>query len=343
MDASDIRILSAGTALPGPAVDNATLARRFNMEPLWEQWIDVFIGTATRHLAVDLATGDIRSSLAELGELAARRALDGAGLQPSDVDVIVLGTATPDNLMPATVNLVADRLGVNHLPTYQLQSGCAGAVQALDVARQMLLGDRHSTALVIAGDVCAKHFDLTTDLKSLPPAELVNVVLFGDGAGAAVLTNEDVPGSTAIRHVINELCGLGRSPGQILEWYGLADRNSASSPVKEDYKAIEESVPTMAAEILESLLKATGWARADVDYIMPPQLSGKMTERIMAGLDLPHAAEVSCVAETGNTGNALPFLQLERVLSKMADGDRAVCVAVESSKWIKGGFALEHL
>src|SRR5262245_41344627 len=120
----DIRIRSAGSALPGPAIDNAALARRFGMEPLWEQWIDVFIGTATRHLAVDLATGEVRSSLAELGETAARRALAAAGLAPGDVDVVVLGTATPDKLMPATVNVIADRLGIDGIPTYQLQSGC---------------------------------------------------------------------------------------------------------------------------------------------------------------------------------------------------------------------------
>jgi 3-oxoacyl-[acyl-carrier-protein] synthase-3 len=342
MDAADVHILSVGTALPGPAVDNGMLARRFGMEPLWEQWIDIFIGTSTRHLAVDLESGEVRSSLAELGELAARRALATADLAPDDVDVVVLGTSTPDALMPATVNVVADALGINHVPTYQLQSGCAGAVQALDVGRRMLGGGaRH--ALVIAGDVCAKHYDLTADLKSLPPAELVNAVLFGDGAGAAVLTADAVTDSAAIRYVVNELCGLGRAPGQVVEWFGLADRDAARAPVKEDYKAIEESVPTMAREILTTMLDALGWAPTDVDFMLPPQLSGRMTEKIMAELDMPMAVEITCVSETGNTGNALPFLQLERALGKMSYGDRALAIAVESSKWIKAGFAIEKI
>jgi 3-oxoacyl-[acyl-carrier-protein] synthase-3 len=344
MNGAEIRILSVGTALPGPPVDNATLARRFGMEPLWEQWVDTFVGTSTRHLAVDLLTGEVRSSLTALGELASRRAMDSAGVAPSDIDLVVLGTANPDMLMPATVNMVADRLGIDGVPTFQLQSGCAGAFQALDVARKMLAaGDGPRTALVIAGDVCAKHFDLTVDLKTLPPAEMVNAVLFGDAAGAAVLTADPVDGSVVIRHVVNRVCGLGRDPGQIVEWFGMADRAAAKSAVREDYKAIEHSVPVMAAEILDELLTRVGWAPADVDFVLPPQLSGRMCERIMARLDLPHAVEISCVAETGNTGNALPFLQLERALDKMSDGDRVTGFAVESSKWIKGGFAMEKV
>jgi 3-oxoacyl-[acyl-carrier-protein] synthase-3 len=343
MDLPDVRILSIGTALPGPSVDNAALARRFGMEPLWEQWVDVFVGTTSRHLAVDLHSGEVRSSLAELAALAASRALAEAELEASDIDIVVLGTATPDLLMPATVNQVADRLRIDGIPTYQLQSGCAGAVQALDVARQLLLASGRRTALVIGGDVCAKHFDLRVDLHSLLPSELVNVVLFGDGAGAAVLSTEPLPGTTAIRYLINELHGLGREPGQMVEWFGLADRDSGRPAVREDYKAIEASVPVMAAEIVADLLRRTDWAPADVDYILPPQLSGQMTARIMAALGLPDSIEVSCVSETGNTGNALPFLQLERLLPKMTTGERALCVAVESSKWIKAGFALERI
>lgn len=340
MAGSDIRIRSAGSALPGVAIDNATLARRFGMEPLWEQWIDVFIGTATRHLAVDLETGEVRSSLAELGETAARRALAAGGLAPGEVDVLVLGTATPDKLMPATVNVIADRLGIDGIPTYQLQSGCCGAVQALDVARHLLLAGPHRTALVIGGDVCAKFFDLGADLRKLRPEELVNVVLFGDGAGAAVLSADPVPGA-AIRCVLNRLTGQGRPPGQILDWFGPADRDSGRPAVSEDYKAIEESVPLMAAEILKEVLDTVDWAKADLDFLLPPQLSGRMTERITQELAVD-AVPITCVGQTGNTGNALPFLQLELLLDRMAVGQRAVCVAIESSKWIKAGFALER-
>jgi 3-oxoacyl-[acyl-carrier-protein] synthase-3 len=343
MDPSQIRILSAGNALPGPPVTNADLGRQFGMDTLWEQWVDTFIGTRTRHLAVDLATGEIRCTLADLGHAAARDALESAGLGPSDIDLVVMGTATPDLLMPATVNVIADMLGIDGVPTFQLQSGCAGAFQALSVAQHMLLTGRYRNALVIGGDVIAKHYDLTVDLRSLPPAEMVNVALFGDGAGAVVLTTAPRPDTLAVRRVLTRLTGLNRPPGQVLEWFGPADHAPGRTGSREDYKAIESSVPGMATEILTELLDDLGWDKADVDYILPPQLSGRMTQRIMDLLDVPDMQEITCVNETGNNANALPFQQIERVLSRLNDGDRVVGIAIESSKWIRAGFALERI
>jgi 3-oxoacyl-[acyl-carrier-protein] synthase III len=342
MSGPEIHVLSVGTALPGAPVDNATLAARLGVPPVWREWVDSFIGTRTRHFAIDLETGERRCTLADLGETAAARALDAAGLRPGDVDLVVLGTASPDMLMPATVNVIADRLGIDNVPTYQLQSGCSGAVQALDVARTMLQAGRHRTALVLGGDNSAKHFDLNVDFAALDPAEQVNVVLFGDGAGAAVLSAGPATGSPVIRHALVKLAGLNRPPGQIVEWYGRGGPGPADGKaVVEDYKAIEESVPALAAEVLDELLDELGWKESDVDYLLPPQLSGRMTARITQALDVPGAIEVSCVADTGNTGNALPFFQLERTLPQMVAGDRAVGIAVESSKWIKAGFVLE--
>ncbi|GAA3301635.1 3-oxoacyl-ACP synthase III family protein [Dactylosporangium vinaceum] len=342
MDAADIHIRAVATALPGPGIDNATLAKRFGMPAAFEQWIDVFVGTRIRHFAVDLDTGEVRSSLADLAAEAGARALAAAGLEPSDVDLIVMATSSPDALMPATVNVVADRLGIDRISTYQLQSGCTGAVQALDVAAQLLRGGRHSVALVIGGDTCAKHLDVTVDGAALPPAEQINGVLFGDGAGAAVLTTRPSPGAPVLRHAFVELAGLGRAPGQIVNWTGRAARDTGEPIVSEDYKAIEESVPVLAAEALDRLLDELDWKETEVDYLLPPQLSGRMTEKITARLDAPHAREVSCVADIGNTGNALPFFQLELALPRMAAGDRAAGVAIESSKWIKAAYAVER-
>jgi 3-oxoacyl-[acyl-carrier-protein] synthase III len=343
MDDSDIRILAVGTMLPGPAVDNATLARRFNMGLTWEQWIDTFIGTRARHFAFDLDTGKIEYTLADLGEEAGSRALAAAGIAATDVDLIVMGTSSPDQLMPATVNMIADRLGINNVASYQLQSGCTGAVQALEVAHHALSTGRFRTALVIGGDSCAKHFDVDVDTRRMAPTHMVNGVLFGDGAGAAVLSREPVRSAPTIRHTIVRLCGLNRPPGQIVEWFGAAERDADRPSVIEDYQAIFDAVPVLAAETFRELLDDLGWEVGDTDYLLPPQLSGQMTERITEAMDAPDAHQISCVHEIGNTGNALPFFQLERLLPAMTSGDRAVAVAIESSKWIKAGFALEKV
>jgi 3-oxoacyl-[acyl-carrier-protein] synthase-3 len=343
MRSSEAHLLAVGTALPGPPLDNAALARRFGMDGLWEQWVDAFIGTRTRHLALDLASGHQSHTLADLGTIAGQRALAGAGTAPGEVDLVVLGTCTPDRLMPATVNIIADRLGIDGVSTYQLQSGCAGAVGALKLARDLLATGQYRTALVLGGDVVARFYDVEAELHGAPPTELVNYVLFGDGAGAAVLRTEPGPGSVVLRAVHSRLVGLGQEPGAVLEWFGVTDRESLRPAATEDYKAVEERVPVLAAEVLRELLGELDWKDHDLDYVLPPQLSGRMTERILDHLALPHSQPVSCVAEIGNNGNGLVFFQLERALDRMEFGERAVGIAIESSKWIKSGFALERV
>lgn len=343
MPEREVHLLAAGTELPGPAIDTAAVAARFGMPAVWEQWVEAFVGTRSRHLVTDLETGQVRHRLEDIAASAAARALKAADLAPADVDLMVLATSTPDQLMPATVSMVAERLGIDQVPAYQLQSGCTGAVQALEVARSLLVAGSGRTALVIGGDVCAKHLDLGMNLAELPPAQQVGVMLFGDGAGAALLGVEPTPSSAVLRSTLVRLVGLGRPPGHTVEWFGLADRHADGPAGHEDYAAIQELVPAMAAEVLGELLDGLGWGGEEVDYLLPPQLSGRMTEQIVAGLDAPGAHEVSCVARTGNTGNALPFFQLESVLPLMAEGDRAVGLSIESSKWIKAGFAVERL
>ncbi len=341
MPGQDVHIRSAAASLPGAPVDNAALARRFGMDELWEQWVEVFIGTRSRHLALDLESGRVTTTLAELAADAGGKALAAAGVSPGEVGAVVLATATPDQLMPATVNVVADRLGIDRVRSFQLQSGCSGAVQALDVARQILLAGQASTVLVLGGDVIARFYDVTRDLRSAAPAELVNYVLFGDAAGAAVLSTRPGPGSASVRALFTRLVGLGRAPGAVLEWFGPADRNSDRPAATEDYKAIEQHVPPMTEDVLRELLDELGWKDDDVDLVLPPQLSGRMTRLITGRLALPRAREISCVDEAGNCGNAIVLLQLERALSGLAEGERAVGVSIESSKWIKAGFALE--
>lgn len=338
----DIRLASAATALPGEAVGNAALARSLGMTPVFQEWIDRFVGTRSRYLAIDLGTGEVRCSLADLGVKAASQALADAGIGAGDIDLIIMATSMPDRLLPTTASEIASRLGVGPVPVHQLQSGCTGAVQALDLAHQALLGGAHRTALVLGGDVCAKQVDLRLDYSRLPPAEMVNAVLFGDCAGAAVLgSGSDFPASPVLRRVLVRLTGRNRPSAQVVEWFGPGDPDRERPPVWEDFKAIQDSVPVIAAEVLAELLRDEGWTPADVDYILPPQLSGTMTEIIARKLGLPTALEVSCVADTGNTANALPFTQLQMTLPGLVSGDRVIAISVESSKWIRAGFVLE--
>lgn len=331
-------IQSVGRALPGDAIDNATLAGRLGID---SAWIDNFIGTKTRHFSVDLKTGKQFTTLANIAAEASAQALERSGLGARDIDFVVMGTSTPDELMPATVNKVAEMLGIDQVPTYQLQSGCVGAVQALDVAALLLQRGQNRRGLVIGADTCTKHLLLDRDFAKLRSTEIVNYVLFGDGAGAVILAGEDTPNSIKIKHILNQLTGLGNKPGQILRWYGAADRHSTDDAVCEDYKAIENRVPALACEILYQVLESAEWSAGDLNYLLPPQLSACMTDRITKGLDVPHAQVLNCIADTGNNGNALPFFQLNMIHGRLKPGEKAVAICVEASKWIKGGLALE--
>lgn len=336
---SAVHIAATGTALPGDPVDNTVLGAMLGVS---KEWIDLFVGTRTRYFGWDPVTGEVRGSLADLCAEAGARAVHASGLDPADIEFVVLATATPDTLLPTTATEVADRLGLDHLPVYQIQAGCSGAVQALDLGRSLILGGRRA-GLIIGGDVTHRFLSPRRDTARIPTEELVNYVLFGDGAGAVVLTDEPEGERVAVRAVLNSWTGRGRPPGQLLDWYGTTDRDSQRPMLAEDYKAIEQHVPPIAAEILWELLGGLGWSLGEVGFLLPPQLSERMTARIVERLPDSSAEEISCVADTGNTGNALPFLQLDRLLPRFSVGDRALGLCVESSRWIRAGFALEKV
>ncbi|MDR7303669.1 3-oxoacyl-ACP synthase III family protein [Haloactinomyces albus] len=330
-------------------MDNSMLAEHFGMSSAWEQWLEMFIGTESRHFGFDVETGKRHHTLVDMGTEAGGKALEAAGTTPRDIDLIVMGTATPDQLMPATVNLIADRLGIDDVASFQLQSGCSGALQALDVAHQMLSTGRSRNALVLGAESVAKHYDTNMDFGNTDSSYAVNTLLFGDGAGAAVLSTDPVTEAAVLHPPLVRLVGMGHEPGQVVEWFGAGDRGlhdqqtGGHTAVTEDYRAIENRVPEMANEVLRQLLENLDWDETEFDYLLPPQLSGRMTKAIVDSLSVSDIREISRVREIGNTGNAAPFFQLERALPRMSRSDRAVCISIESSKWIKSGCAVEKV
>lgn len=335
-----VKLIGIGTSLPGNPVTNAKMEEVFGLR---EDWIDLMIGTKTRHFAVDIDEKVVKYDLSDLAYEAAHKAVLSAGISVENIDLVVMSTATPDHLMPATVNLVADRLGMNGVATYEVQAGCSGAIQGLDIAYRFLTTGMFTNALVIGGDVCNKYMSFHRDFKKMRSSELINLALFGDGAGAAILSTNDNCEGITIHHVVNRFEGLNRKPGQIMNWFGTQERPENAKKLqsaKEDYKAIERDVPVMAKEMLDELLEQLECSVEQVEHYLPPQLGGHMTDKIVQSLGLDSDKSINCVANTGNNGNALPYLQLERLFAQMQPGEKAVCVAIESSKWIKTGLAL---
>jgi 3-oxoacyl-[acyl-carrier-protein] synthase-3 len=178
-------IKGLGLCTPGKPVSNAALAQRFALN---EEWISLYLGNQSRYFATDLNSGVQHYSLMDIARQAAIAAIDNAQIDKSKIDFIILATATPDKLMPATVNEVAHDLEMFNIPTYQLQSGCCGAMQALNLANDLLSVGRYRYGLVIGADICNKFIDPLKDYSDSLASEIINFALFGDGAGAVVLT-----------------------------------------------------------------------------------------------------------------------------------------------------------
>jgi 3-oxoacyl-[acyl-carrier-protein] synthase III len=346
-----LRIIGLSEVLPGNPVTNRDMAERFGLH---EKWLDRMTGNKSRYFCEPDSADGVPKTTGDLATAAGRRALDAGGVPDSSLDFLVLATGSPDELMPTTVNVVADRLGLNDLPTLQLTSGCAGAMQALFTARA-LLGSGHRRGLVIGADSVVKLWPADRDVKRIGSGELANFALFGDGAGAAVVDADDDGPGLVVEHLFLRTVGKGRAPAQVVRWYGAdgapmitaPDGKQVREPMgHEDYKAIERHVPELAASVLQELSSATGWPIAEVEHILVPQLNGAMTEKIREYLAVRPDQAVSCVAETGNNGNALPFIQLNRAMRRLDEGNgaggRLLVSTVESSKWVIAGLALRH-
>jgi 3-oxoacyl-[acyl-carrier-protein] synthase-3 len=337
--------------LPGEPVTNRDMAERFGLH---EKWLDRMTGNRTRYFCEPDSPDGVPKNTGDLATAAGELALADAGLDASAIDFLILSTGSPDHLMPATVNLVADRLGLDDLPTFQLSAGCAGALQGLYTARAMLATGL-SRGLVIGADSVVKLWPQDRDVRRISSAELANFALFGDGAGAAVVDADDDGPGLLVDHILVRSVGKGRAPAQTVRWYGAdgapmitgPDGKQSREPMgQEDYKAIERHVPELAATVLQELSYASGWPVAEVEHVLTPQLNGVMADRIREYLGVRKDQAVPCVEDTGNSGNALPLIQLNRAYRKVRQGGvpdaRLLVTAIESSKWILTGLALRH-
>lgn len=332
-----IYIKGLGLCAPGKPVSNEALAQRFTLN---EEWISLYLGNRSRYFATDLYSGVQHYSLMDIARQAALAAMDNAQLDKGQIDFIILATATPDKLMPATVNEVAHDLEMFNIPTYQLQSGCCGAMQALHLANDLLSAGHYRYGLVIGADVCNKFIDPLKDYSETQASEIINFALFGDGAGALVLTANVGESLLAITHLQYQITECELPPGQIVNWQG--SRPLELEMLREDYKMIEAKVPKMAEEQMRRMLSVLDATVEGIDWFLVPQLSGRMTGKLVDYLQLPAEKVINCVAETGNNGNALLFFQLGKLLESIEPAQWALALTIESSRWLSGGLALHH-
>lgn len=308
-------ILGFGGFVPEQIVTNDDWAETLDTS---DEWITQRTGIKRRrHASADESTMTLATEAATV-------ALKDADLTPDDIDEIVLATDTPEMMTPDTAALVQNRLGCRNIPTYDLAgSGCAGFVQALDVARSRILVDP-KRILVIGVELIS---------RMISPDDRATAVLFGDGAGAVVMGPD---GGKA--EVLAVVAGTDGSAAEILTLAAGGTRNpfNAESLANGDYnrlvmdgrKVFVEAVRRMS-EAASDVLDKIGRSVADVKLVIPHQANLRIIEAVRKTMGLSEQSVYVNIHDYGNTGSAtVPFAMWEAVDNgRIAPGDLVILTA----------------
>ena len=300
------RITGTGSYLPPRRLTNADLAAELATKGVEtsDAWIVERTGIHARHFAA----ADVSSS--DLGAEAARRAIEAAGLLPSDIDLIVVATSTPDMVFPSVACILQNKLGIAGCPAFDVQAVCSGFVYALTVADAMIKTGSASRALVVGAEVFSRILDFS---------DRTTCVLFGDGAGAVVLEASDTPGILASDlHADGKHAGILCVPGHVAGGKVLGD-----PLLKMDGPAVFK----LAVGVLESAARATlakaNLTDADIDWLIPHQANIRIMQSTAKKLKMPLEKLIVTVDQHGNTSAAsIPLALDESVRSgKIKKGD----------------------
>ena len=292
------RIAGTGSYLPPRRLTNADLAAELATRGVEtsDAWIVERTGIRARHFAAP----DVGSS--DLAVEAARHAIEAAGLSPDDIGLIILATSTPDMVFPSTATIVQRKLGItNGCPAFDVQAVCSGFVYALTVADAMIRAGTARHALVIGAEVFSRILDFN---------DRTTCVLFGDGAGAVVLSASDTPGILASdlhadgRH-LEILCTPGTvSGGDVL----------GTPFLKMDGQAVFKLAVRVLEEAARTVLVKAGRTDSDIDWLIPHQANIRIMEGTARKLKLPSEKLVRTVDQHGNTSAASIPLALDHAV-----------------------------
>jgi 3-oxoacyl-[acyl-carrier-protein] synthase-3 len=285
------RIIGCGSALPAREVTNAELARTIDTS---DEWIVQRTGISTRHIAAaDEKTSD-------------RKALAAAGVEGSDLDLIVLATTTPDQTFPATAVRVQAALGMTRGAAFDIQAVCSGFVYALAMADNMIRLGQVRTALVIGAETFSRLLDWT---------DRGTCVLFGDGAGAVVLRAVEGGGTTDDPGILStHLHSDGRYEDKLYVDGGPSSTGTVGHVRMEGREVFKHAV-TNLAEVVDEALAANGLVATDIDWLVPHQANKRIIDATARKLDLPIEKVVLTVHKHANTSAASIPLALAEAVS----------------------------
>jgi len=279
-------VLGCGSYLPQRILTNAELATRIDTS---DEWIVQRTGIRERHIA---APGELTSDLAFH---AAKAALANAKLEASSIDLIVLGTSTPDQTFPATAVTVQAALGITHGAAFDLQAVCSGFVYALQVADSLLCGGAYKRALVIGAETFSRILDWN---------DRTTCVLFGDGAGAVVLEAQEQTGTAADRGILTtHLRSDGRHRAKLYVDGGPSSTQTVGHLRMEGREVFKHAV-AMITDVIYDAFKATGTSANDIDWFVPHQANKRIIDGSAHKLGIAPEKVVLTVDRHGNTSAA---------------------------------------
>ena len=286
-------ITGTGSALPVRCVTNAELAATVDTT---DEWIVERTGIRQRHIA---GQGETTATLALE---AARNALAAADIAASDIGLIVIATTTPDNTFPATATKVQALLGIDDCIAFDVQAVCSGFLYALTVADNMLKGGMARHALVIGAETMSRILDWE---------DRATCVLFGDGAGAVVLSVRDDAGDSGI--LASCLHADGRH-GPMLYVDGGPSTTQTVGHLRMQGKEVFRHAVTNLAAVLGEVLEVSGHAAADIDWVVPHQANARIIDATAKKLGLSKDRIVKTVDRHANTSAASVPLALDEAV-----------------------------
>ncbi len=280
------RIIGTGRCLPARVVTNGELAERVETS---DEWIRERTGIRQRHIA-----GEGETTLT-LCEGAAKQAMEMAGIEPDDIDLILVGTTTPDQIFPNMGVLLQHRLGIqNACPSFGLEAACTGFLYALSMADKFVKTGDSKCALVVGAETLSRMIDWN---------DRTTCILFGDGAGAVVIEAADEPGIISTHlHADGQYKDLLYHPWGIAQGMDKLDRDTSWIKMRGN-EVFKVAVMTLG-RIVDETLAANGLEKSDIDWLVPHQANIRIIEATAKKLKMPMERVVVTVGEHGNTSAA---------------------------------------
>lgn len=291
------RISGTGSYLPPLRLTNADMVGRLAAGGVEtsDEWIVERTGIRARHFVAD---GVFASDMAAE---ACRRAMDAAGVDGREIDLIIVATSTPDMVFPSTAAILQHKLGISGCPVFDVQAVCSGFIYGLTVADAMIRTGTAKKALVVGAEVFSRLLDFS---------DRTTCVLFGDGAGAVVLEASDVPGILATDiHADGKHASILCVPGHVSGGKVLGD-----PLLKMDGQAVFKLAVGVLEDTARAVLTKAGRSDADIDWLIPHQANIRIMQSTARKLKLPMDKVVVTVDEHGNTSAASIPLALDHAV-----------------------------